>query len=88
MVIESRGIIVDIQNVFIIIGRKWNKDKIVKELKDEGYKHNFFFGQGQEFGILEKNILLCDEVWCFGDAEQYEMYEYAKKIAKDIWQMG
>lgn len=78
----------DIQNIFIIMGRGWNKKQIVKELKEEGYKHNFFFGQGQDFGILEKNILLADECWCFGNCDGYDMFEYAKRKNLDIWRMG
>lgn len=78
----------DITNVFIVMGRGWNKARIVSEIEVEGYKHNFFFGQGQEFGVLEKNILLANEVWVFGDASGYDMYEYAKTKGLDIWQMS
>lgn len=70
------------------MARGWNKAQIVSEIEEEAYNHNFFFGQGQEFDILEKNILLADEVWVFGNADGYDMYEYAKRKGLDIWQMG
>lgn len=77
----------DLINVFIIIGRGYNKQKIVNEIREEGYKHNFFFGQGQDFNILKDKMDFCNECWHFGDASGYDMYEYAKKVGKDIWDM-
>ncbi len=78
----------DIQNVFIIIGKGWNKRKIVDELKMEGYKHNFFFCDGQSFEAAEKNILLTNEVWCFGECDRMYWYQYAKDKGLSIWLMG
>ena len=78
----------DISNVFIICGQGWNKPKVVKEIELEGYKHNFFFSQGQDWDVLEREIKKASEVWVFGDATGYEMYNYAKKENFDIWQMA
>lgn len=70
------------------MGHGWNKDRIVKEIKDEGYEHNFFFGQGQEYDFLTSKVDFADEVWCFGDCVGYEMYDYAKSTGCDLWVMG
>lgn len=78
----------DVSNVFIIFGIGWNKHKVVHELKSEGYKHNFFFAQGQDYDILVKELSKSDEVWTFGDCVGQPMYGYAKKINSDIWKMG
>lgn len=78
----------DISNVFIICGQGWGKYKVVSEIELEGYKHNFFFSQGQDWDVLEREMGKADEVWVFGDARGYEMYEYAKRENKDLWQMA
>lgn len=78
----------DLINVFIIIGRGYNKQKIVNEIREEGYKHNFFFGQNQDWSDLVNRIHFADEVWHFGECSEYDTYKFAKKIGKDIWRMG
>lgn len=78
----------DIMNVYVIIGRGFTKSKIVGEIREEGYKHNFYFSQGQEWEDLVQAMKLASEVWVFGDATEYEDYEYAKRNGKDIWKMG
>ena len=78
----------DIKNVVIIIGRKYTKHKIIQEIREEGYKHNFFFAQGQEWDILVKHLDMANEIWVFGDATGFETHTYAKKVNLDIWQMG
>lgn len=78
----------DITNVFIIIGRGWSKQKIVNELREEGYKHNFFFGQNQDWEILQQRLDYSQEVWYFGYCEEYETYKYARKMGYDLWKMG
>ena len=78
----------DVRNIYIIIGRKFTKDKIVREVQEEGYNHNFYFSQGQEWVDLIKAMTISDEIWVFGDASEYEDYEYAKSNGMDIWKMG
>lgn len=78
----------DMINVYIIIGRGFNKAKIVNEIEEEGYNHNFFFEQGQEWDVLTNNMHIADEIWVFGDATEYDTYRYAKTKGMDIWQMG
>ena len=78
----------DLNNIYVIIGRKFTKKKIVDEIQSEGYKHNFYFSQGQEMSELIKAMDIASEIWVFGDASEYEDYEYAKRNGKDIWKMG
>lgn len=78
----------DTINVFVIIGRGYTKQMIIKDIQEEGYKHNFFFGQGQEWDVLEKNMLMANEVWAFGDCSEFDTYEYAKEKGLDLWQMA
>lgn len=75
-------------NVVILIGRKYTKHKIIQDIREEGYKHNFFFAQGQDWELLQKQLDFCQEVWCFGDCTGFDTYEYAKKNNLDIWTMA
>lgn len=78
----------DILNIFVIAGQGWSKPKIIADIEGEGYKHNFFFSQGQDWDILEREIKKADEIWCWGHCEGYQMYEYAKIHSMDLWKMG
>lgn len=78
----------DIQNIFILIGIGWTKDEIVEDLKGEGYDHNFYFVEDQPLDELTKNVTYANEVWCFGDCSNIEMYDYARDNGLDIWVMG
>lgn len=79
----------DITNVFIIVGNGWNVEKVISELQDEGYNHNFFIGKPYEYEVQIKNIDFAKEVWLFGNVDlDNEVLEYAKSKGKDLWQMG
>lgn len=79
----------DIRNVYVIIDHKeFTKDKVVQELKEEGYKHNFFFGNAPFREDFRNYMYKCDEVWVFGNCNGMEDYNFAKIIGKDLWQMG
>lgn len=75
-------------NVYIIIGTGYDKERVVNEIQEEGYKDNFFFGQGKTYEVKEKNMKLADEVWCFNDCRGMEDLLLAKHMGKDIWQMS
>lgn len=81
----------DIINVYVIADiRKFTKDDIVRNIQEEGYKHNFFFGNtlSAKAEDIAPNMTKADEVWCFGDVEGLYEYGYAKSVGKDIWRMG
>lgn len=78
----------DIIEVFIIIGRGWTKSKVIQDLRGEGYKHYFFFIEGYDDDILEKNMNRATEVWTFGDCIGYNTFKLAQSRGKDIWKMG
>jgi len=86
----------DIRNIYVIVGKKFTKELVVEEIKSEGYKHNFLFGQSVPLprGMIElentvrSNLAKCDEVWCFGDCAGDYHYELAKFKGADIWYMG
>lgn len=78
----------DTQNVFVIIGRNWTKDKIIKEIVAEGYKHNFFFSDGHNFSELVKKLEISNEVWTFGNVDGLEIYKYVERNGMDCWRMG
>lgn len=75
----------DIRNVYIIFDREsFSKDDIKKDLKSEGYKHNFFIPDGLDFTVMR----YVDEVWIFGDCSKSYALAYAKQQGKDIWNMA
>lgn len=78
----------NIQNVFVIIGEGWTREAIIKEIEEEGYLHNFFFGAGDDMDVLAKNMSFAHEVWCFGNCDGLMTYEHARDQGYDIWKMG
>lgn len=75
-------------NVFIIMGKEWNRNRVVADLQGEGYKHNFYIGDQNKPNEFQKHMKIADEVWCFSDCSDNIMYLYAKKHNMDLWQMG
>lgn len=81
--------ILDIKNILVIVDAlRFTKDQIVREIKDEGYKHNFLFANFNDFKEVEKLISSVDEVWTWGNVEDNAFYKMSKKIGADIWTMG
>lgn len=78
----------DIRNVYIIFNSKeLTKEQVVRELQEEGYNHNFFFGNIRNMVIAHEYLKQSDEVWCFGKCDDIEDYMRARELGKDIWQM-
>lgn len=75
-------------NIYIIIGKGYNKDRVVRELKEEGYPHNFFFGNITDVEYKEVYLETADEVWTFGDCTGIYDYEEAIELGSDLWNMG
>lgn len=79
---------IEVQNVFIIPGKCWNRNRVVESLKGEGYKHNFYIGDLKKPNEFQKHMELADEVWTMGECSDNLMYKYAKEHNLDIWTMG
>lgn len=75
-------------NVFIIMGKEWNRARVVADLKDEGYNHNFYIGDIRKPNEFQKHMDIADEVWYFGNCEDNIMLMYAKRNGFDCWEMG
>lgn len=66
----------------------YNKEDVVKEIQEEGYKHNFVFGANVPIEDKEKYIKLCNEVWIWGDCNTYPDVKIAENVGADRWQMS
>lgn len=66
---------------------EFTKDAVVKDLQDEGYKHDFFFGNFHDCKTAIEYMKNADEVWCFGDCKDLSYFIKAKDFGCDIWQM-
>lgn len=78
----------DISNIFVIIGKGWTKEKVIEDIVEECYKHNFNFSVGQNFSDMIKNLNISNEVWTFGDCEGLEIFKYVERNGFEIWRMG
>lgn len=76
------------KNVFVIIGEGWTRQDIIKVIKDEGYKDNFYFGQNSNIDESKKEMKKAEECWCFGKCSDLELFKYAQENGEDIWIMG
>lgn len=78
----------DVREIYVIVdGKHFKKSDVVRIILEEGYKHNFLFGENVQ-GRSEKYIEQADEVWCFGNCEHTLDYNIAKELGSDLWQMG
>lgn len=79
----------DIKNVYVIYDpQKYSKNDIVKDIQEECYKHNFFFGNDViNLDLIKSHLTTADEVWCFGKCENILDYKIAKEMGCDLWQM-
>lgn len=75
-------------NVYIIFAKPFTLGQVTQELIEEGYNHNFFFGNGRSYEEKINALKISNEVWVFGDCTGYEDYEIAKLNNADIWKMG
>lgn len=75
-------------NVFVILGKTWNKNRLVEDLKGEGYEHNFYVGDINKPNEFQKHMAIADEVWYFGNCEGNIMLMYAERNGFDCWEMG
>lgn len=79
-----------VTKVYVIINEKqYTKAEVILDIKEEGYTHDFCFGNAEEIELAVKkhHIYSCDEVWCFGKCEATEDYRLAKEMGKELWQM-
>ena len=76
------------QNIYVIIGEGYTMDRVIAEIQEEQYSHNFFFGQGKTYAEKEQGMKVADEVWCFNDCRGIEDLKLARTSNKDIWQMS
>lgn len=75
-------------NIYVIIGKGFDTESVIKEIKEEGYTHNFCLNYKLTYKERIREMAKADEVWCFGKADGYDDYEYAKSKGYDIWIMG
>ena len=81
----------EVRNIFVIVNTlDISFEEVIKDLKEEGYAHNFYFLGKREVDFeTEQNCLIrSDEVWCFGHCEENPFYEIAQMMGKDIWIMA
>lgn len=80
----------DVKNIYVMYDcKKWDYEKVVSELVEEGYKHNFYFQNlTGKLSDNRKALAISDEVWIFGDCHLFDDYQYAKDIGADLWEMG
>ena len=77
-----------IRDVYVIVGKGFDKETIVDEIKKEGYEHNFCFSDSTAFNGMDLPLVISEEVWTFGNCENKDDYKLAKDLGKDIWVMG
>lgn len=76
------------KKIFILIDvHEISKDAVVKDLQEEGYQHDFFFGNFHDYETTKEYLVSADEVWCFGDCKDLVYYKLARELGADIWQM-
>jgi hypothetical protein len=66
---------------------RFTKEDVIKDIKEEGYKHQFFFANFNDATKARVALADSDEVWCFGDCQDIVYYKIAKERGSDIWQM-
>lgn len=72
----------DDKKVYIIFTEDYPLEKVKKELQEECYPYNFYFGRDSAY------IRYCEEVWCFGDVTNEADFTLAKELGSSIWVMG
>jgi len=75
-------------NVYVIFGLGFSLEEIKKDLQEEGYTHNFFFGYGKDLDVKRKAMKIASECWIFGKVENTEDYKLALEYGVDLWIMG
>ena len=78
------------RNIYVVYdGNVYTKERVVTELKEENYEHNFLFSN-HEFTSeqISKAMNECDEVWMFGNCKFTMDYRVASEQGEDVWQMG
>lgn len=79
----------DLKKVFVIIDlNSFTKEQVIEDLKEEGYRYDFFFGNLKDAHMTKDLIQSCEEVWCFGECEKTIDYLIARELGSDIWQMS
>lgn len=77
------------RKIYVIIDlNKFTKADVVQEIKEEGYKFGFFFGNVGQHTNKKEYMDACDEVWCWGNCEHIPDYNMAIERGREIWIMG
>jgi len=75
--------------VYVIFDKNmYSKEDIVKIIKEEGYKHDFYFGNLGQHEFADCYLNEADEVWLFGNCNDIPDYQLAIQIGSDCWRMG
>lgn len=78
----------EIRKIYVIYNaNKFKKEDIVKDIKEEGYKHHFFFCDHSGYANREY-LDLADEVWVWGKCDDIPDFILAQALGADIWFMG
>lgn len=78
----------DVKNIVVLNNASLNKEDIIVDLKNEGYRHNFCFASWVDTHYGASAIEHADEVWTFGDCTDTFLYRHAMEVGADIWNMG
>lgn len=75
--------------VYVIINYdKYTLEEVILDIKEEGYKHLFYFAKPLPSLIRLEYLEASDEIWCFGDCTDISDYKMAVEEGKEIWIMG
>lgn len=73
--------------VIIVDVMRFTKEDVVKDIREEGYQHNFMFANFNAIDVVENALKNADEVWVWGDCKDLKYLKLAKEMGCDIWQM-
>ena len=78
----------EIRDIYVIIGNGFTKEKIVEDIRQEGYGHNFYFSADATYNDNNLPLTIAEEVWLFGNCDGKGDYILAKSLGKDLWKMA
>ena len=64
------------------------QEEIMQIFLEEGYTHNFHFGNLAECVSSMEYLIDANEVWTFGNCDYIEDYKMAVRLGCDIWRMA
>ena len=78
----------DLKRIYAVYGAPYDREKLVSEIQQEGYKHYFIANMNMDESKVRERMPMVDEVWLFGDVEDTKEYKIALELGCDIWRMG